>query len=114
MKENKFEQSKIAKLSFWLSLAGIFVFIIFVGLVISRSILSDSDWLINIIKGHFAATVGLPLAMVAAIVIVSLFKLTFGPIELEIIGFKFKGASGQVILWIVVFLSMASAIKLLW
>jgi hypothetical protein len=39
---------------------------------------------------------------------------TSGPIEFEGLGFKFKGASGPVVLWVFCFLAIAGAIKLVW
>jgi hypothetical protein len=45
---------------------------------------------------------------------VSLLKVTSGPIEFEAIGFKFRGASGPIVLWVFCFLSIAVAFHLLW
>ena len=63
---------------------------------------------------HSAATVGLPLAAVAALCIVILLEIYSGDIEFEGFGFKFKGVSGPVIFWVVCFLAMATAIRMLW
>lgn len=57
------------------------------------------------------ATIGLPLA---ALCLVMVLENTSGPIEFEGLGFKFKGASGPIVLWCIVFLCMAAAIKLVW
>ena len=35
-------------------------------------------------------------------------------IKFKVWGLEFEGGSGQVILWVVVFLAIATAIKLLW
>ncbi len=69
---------------------------------------------IEIIKEHFAATVGLPMAALLSAFIVTGLRHTEGPIKFEGLGFKFEGASGQVVLWIFCFLSIAAAIRLLW
>jgi hypothetical protein len=63
---------------------------------------------------HFAATVGLPSAALAALCIVVFLESSTGPIEFEGMGFKFKGASGPIVLWAFCFLTMAGTIKLLW
>lgn len=60
------------------------------------------------------ATIGLPSAALAALCLVMVLENTSGPIEFEGLGFKFKGASGPIILWCVVFLCMTGAIKLVW
>jgi hypothetical protein len=62
---------------------------------------------------HLAAVVGLPICAIAAFLLVSLLKVGEGPIEIEGLSFKFKGAAGPVILWIFCFLAMASGIKML-
>ena len=63
---------------------------------------------------HTAATVGLPLSALAALGIVIILEIYSGDIEFEALGFKFKGASGPVILWVICFLSISGAIKILW
>lgn len=63
---------------------------------------------------HMPATIGLPSAALAALCLVIVLENTSGPIEFEGLGFKFKGASGPVVLWCLAFLSMAAAIKWLW
>lgn len=63
---------------------------------------------------HFAATVGLPSAALAALCIVVFLESASGPIEFEGLGFKFKGASGPIVLWMLCFLAITAAIKLLW
>jgi hypothetical protein len=37
-----------------------------------------------------------------------------GRIEFEGFGFKFRGASGEIILWVICFFAIVTAIKLLW
>ena len=68
----------------------------------------------ELIREHFAAVVGLPMAAVAAFIVVALFRQSEGPIEIEGAGFKLKGATGPVILWAMCFFVIAWAIKELW
>ena len=67
-----------------------------------------------ILAGHFPAVVGLPSAAALSFALVVFLRQTDGPIEFEGLGFKFKGAAGQVVMWIMCFLAIAGAIKLVW
>ena len=58
--------------------------------------------------------IGLPAAAAGAFLVVMLLRNTEGPLEFEGLGFKFKGASGPVILWALCFLVIASVIRMLW
>ena len=53
------------------------------------------------LKEHFAGILGTTMSVMMAIVIVVIFRVAAGPIEFETpFGFKFKEASGPVVLWI--------------
>lgn len=69
---------------------------------------------LKVIFEHFGATIGLPLAALTSLGLVLLLRFSAGPIEFEGFGFKFKGASGPLIFWILSFLAFTTAIKLLW
>ena len=69
---------------------------------------------VELVAQHFVAIVGLPAVGAASFVIVFLFRQTSGPVEFEAFTIKFKGAAGPVILWILCFLAMTSAIKMVW
>jgi hypothetical protein len=69
----------------------------------------------KLVEQHFSAIIGLPMAGLASFVIVVFLKQTSEqPIEFEGLGFKFKGPSGEVVLWLMCFIGIALAIKLLW
>ncbi|WP_018643768.1 hypothetical protein [Bradyrhizobium huanghuaihaiense] len=68
----------------------------------------------ELLRLHFAAIIGLPGAAAASFALVVFLRQTEGPIEFEGLGFKFKGASGQVAMWAVCFLTIAAAIKMCW
>ena len=78
----------------------------------------QQDTVVNLylktIFDHFAAVVGLPFASVGSLFLVLLLRYSAGPIEFEGLGFKFKGASGPIVMWVLCFLATVSAIKLLW
>lgn len=71
-------------------------------------------WLLEIARQHFAATIGLPFAALASFAIVTILESSSGPLEFEGLSFKFKGASGPAVLWVLCFLVIAVAIKTLW
>lgn len=75
---------------------------------------APATWPTAVIEKHFAAMVGTPLAAMTAYSIVSLLKVTNGPIEFEALGFKFRGASGPIILWVFCFLAIGIVFHLLW
>lgn len=70
--------------------------------------------LFELVLAHFSAVVGLPSAALAALCIVMFLEHSSGAIEFEGMGFKFKGASGPIVLWVFCFLAIAGAVKLLW
>ena len=75
---------------------------------------APNTWLTILLDKHYAAMVGTPLSAVTAFCIVTLLEVTSGPIEFEALGFKFRGASGPIVLWILSFLAVGSVFHLLW
>ncbi|MEO0699829.1 MAG: hypothetical protein AAFY81_08955, partial [Pseudomonadota bacterium] len=68
----------------------------------------------KVIFDHFAATIGLPMAAAAAFLVVSFFKTVDGPIKIEVLGLKFEGASGPILMWVIVFGAITGGIAVLW
>lgn len=68
----------------------------------------------TLISEHFTALVGLPAAFGAAFVVVALFRTVEGRIVFSALGFKFEGASGPIVMWVLCFLAIVAAIKALW
>src|SRR5262245_22999957 len=68
----------------------------------------------QITTDHFAAVVGLPLAALLAAFVVVALRHTGGPLKFEAFGFKFEGGAGQVILWVICFLAITAAIRVVW
>ena len=66
---------------------------------------------------EFALVFGAPfhtfLAFCAALFVVLLLRFSTGPIEFEGLGFKFRGASGPLVLWIFCFLAIVFGLYLL-
>src|SRR5688500_7118246 len=55
---------------------------------------------------HFLAIIGIPVAVVTAVAVVQFFRGLHGPIEVQIAGSRFLGATGPVILWVFCFLAI--------
>jgi hypothetical protein len=96
-----------------------YVAVTFVCLFVAWCIFYFFHWYYNmgdtkILYERFAAVVGIPLAMCAAFVVVAILEQTSGPIEVTAPGFSIKGAAGQVLFWIFVFLAIVHAIEVLW
>ena len=88
------------------------VFLVYQSLV---PVSTADNWFIQILEKHYAACIGVPLSAIAAFCVVLLLKVvSSGSIEIEALGFKFRGASGPVVLWMVCFLAMIFAMYLLW
>ena len=68
----------------------------------------------EITLAQFPTIIGLPFAALAALCLVLILEAKAGPIEFEALGFKFRGASGPLVLWIFCFLAIVVAIKTLW
>lgn len=68
----------------------------------------------ELLPQHFIAIVALPAAGAASFILIFIFRQTSGPVEIEGFSIKFKGAAGPLILWIMCFLAMAGAIKMVW
>jgi hypothetical protein len=75
--------------------------------------LQERAWL-SIAQKQFAAVIGLPMSAIASLFVVLVLRIAAGPIEVEVGSFKFKGAAAPIVFWLLCFLSIATAIKLLW
>lgn len=63
---------------------------------------------------HFLALVGMPFCALFALVVITLFRATYGDIEFEALGFRFKGASGPIVLWCMALMALVLGAKILW
>ena len=89
-----------------LVIAGVYAYLIF-GSGINAQFM-------DLYKKNFLVIIGLPLASMASLFLVLILEYSKGPIEFEGLGFKFKGASGPLIMWVICFLAIVGAFKLLW
>lgn len=115
--ENRTEM-RIRKFASWLVILGTSTFAaFFFGFLIYQSAFgpaSPGNWFTRILQDQFAATVGIPLSAISAACIVLLLKAVTGLIEFEALGFKFRGSSGPIVLWLFCFLAMVAGMKMLW
>jgi hypothetical protein len=73
-----------------------------------------SPTLAEFLKQHARVTFGLPIAAVVSLLLILVLRESTGKLEFEALGFKFRGASGPVVLWVLCYLAMTLSIKLLW
>ncbi len=73
-----------------------------------------SPTLAEFAKQHAPVTFGLPIAAAVSLLLILVLRETTGKLEFEALGFKFRGASGPVVLWVLCYLAMTLSIKLLW
>lgn len=67
----------------------------------------------EVVVNNLVLVVGLPLAATCATGVILGVRQTEGPIEIQLYGLQLKGGSGPVILWVVCFLAIAIAIRML-
>ena len=68
-----------------------------------------------VVREHFAGIFGSAMSVMTAMVIVVIFRVAAGPLEFDTpLGFKFKGASGPVVLWVFTYLACVAGMAALW
>ncbi|MBB2961905.1 hypothetical protein [Methylobacterium sp. R2-1] len=60
----------------------------------------------QLVLKNFPIIIGLPFAFLAAFIVIALLRQGDGPLEFKGFGFEFKGASGEIILWLLCFLQL--------
>ena len=97
-----------------IALAGITLVAATLLFFLARDVANAEPWMMELFRTHPAAVLGLPTGALAALCIVFFLEAKSGRIEFEGFGFKFRGASGEIILWVICFLAIVTSIKLLW
>jgi uncharacterized membrane protein YeiH len=102
------QSTLLGKVFGWIAaIAGFsFMFVVFAGLVAG----AFHGLLTDVMLQHLPSIIGLPCSAIASLVIVLMLRTVSGNIELKVIGFEFKGASGPIIMWILCFLAITLAI----
>jgi hypothetical protein len=98
-----------------LRIIGVRILVLFVAAFL---VLVFTDWIQSdvrsVVIAHSGAIVVLPAAGVFALLVVAIFQFTSGNVEFEVPGFKFKGASGPILMWIIAYAVIANSVHLLW
>lgn len=81
---------------------------------LSASWFWKGGWISHLFYEHYVFFVGLPFSGFMAYFIVGTLENTRGVIEFEILSVKFKGASGPIIMWVLVYLSLVVSIAMAW
>jgi hypothetical protein len=68
----------------------------------------------QLVVEHFPTLVGIPAAVLMALFLVLVLRTVSGAIEFKGLGFEFRGASGPIIMWILVFVSMTFGVCETW
>jgi hypothetical protein len=87
------------------------VFVVYAAFIIK--VWENQAWF-DALLVHLRATAGMPTAAFGAFVVATLFRTTEGQIKFQAPGFKFAGASGPIIMWVLCFLAITSGIRLLY
>jgi len=92
--------------------------IILVGYIIGLLALLISTWnsvdVRTMVMQRFPVIVGLPASGIFSFLLVALFESNYGNIEFEFPGLKLRGAAGPIVMWVLTFLAIVGAIRLLW
>lgn len=108
------ELSAARRIAAWLFVAGIFVLGSLAFTLIIYMARRQLDFYAIAVQ-HFLVVVGLPLAAIASIFVILLFRVVAGgQISVSLLGLKFEGASGPVIMWAICFLAIVLAFYMLW
>lgn len=75
---------------------------------------SKSTFWTELIRQNFPVIVGLPMAGLGALFVSIVLQISSGPIEFDVAGVRFKGASAPIVFWLLCFLAITLAIKMLW
>lgn len=113
-KDSTHQSSDLAASSMkWIAIAGacslgaIYMFWLF-------SRFNSDEQFDGIMDEHMQAVLGVPGSIIVAFVLVSVLENVSGPVKFQGLGFKFEGASGPIVMWVLVFLSLVGGMKLLW
>lgn len=126
MKDDKSPNSEDGKTpSKWDTAAKVFVQLIYAALSVFI-VIAAVRWLrgqggalagIDLVKvydQHGPAAIGIPVAGVAALVLVSLARALDGPMSFDLFGIKSEGAAATCIVWAVLFLVIGLSFRALW
>ena len=98
----------------WVILIGTTIWGLTAGIFLGRNSFRENSWLVDLIQKHFAALICVPMAALMAMCVVILLRYSSGPIVFKVPGFDSNGPASELAFWVVCFLAIITAIKLLW
>ena len=108
-------RNKVKNFAFWFSILSSFSLGIVIFSFFAIQLHTEAQWIMKIYKDHFVATIGLPLVAVSSVFIISVFKQQSNEkIHFKIKSLEFNGASGEITLWIMVYIVQVLSLYLLW
>lgn len=125
MTDDPRRSEKDNKPSGWKAAATIFVQILYallaaaIVVAIVKTVRDGSGFLATIDPAkvydqHGPATIGIPVAGISALLLVSLARAFDGPMSLDLFGIKSEGASATCIVWAILFLVIGLSFRALW
>lgn len=116
-----YDRAGVSRLRLWITWAAVIGTALWAGyffiFLIHQSLAGGAvvdNWFLRMVHDHPAGTIGVGMSAISAFCLVALLEIARGPVEFEGLGFRFKGASGPVVLWVLCFLAMVFAVWLLW
>lgn len=94
--------------------AGIIALSCYVALIGLVTFYWQDGWILELFRDHYVFFVGLPFAGLLAYFVVGTLENTRGNIEFDLVGLKFKGASGPIVMWVMVFLALVVSMHVVW
>ena len=99
----------------WLKISMVLIGILFyLFLFFQQWFIGLNPRLFDQIVDHYAVFLTIPCAGFAALILVVILDQTYGNIKFSIFQINFEGASGPIVFWILVYLSIILSIKMLW
>lgn len=92
---------------------GAICFIIYMAFI-AGSFYWTGGWIPKLFHDHYVFFVGLPFAGFIAYFIVGTLENVRGQIEFEALSIKLKGASGPILMWVIVYLVIVLSITMVW
>jgi len=94
--------------------SGIVALFCYIGFLALITFWGVDQWMGDLFEKHYLFFVGPPFAGLVAHFLVGTLENARGKIEFEVIGLKFKGASGPIVMWTLVFLIIVVCMRLTW
>jgi hypothetical protein len=96
-------------------IAGFAVFLAFLGGLVALLVLEwNNPHIRQLGFDHFRVIVLMPAAGMFAYLVVAIFESSAGTVRFELWGLKLEGAGGPIFMWVICFLVICLAIKMLW